>query len=162
MRSPMRFSIRLKRFRSNESSPLSQTKSCSEHPLSTTSPDTIDPFETTATTFGGRLEAARNAKGLSVARLGEKLGVKASSIEIWESGADTPRSNRIQMLAGLLNVSIVWLITGDSNGSTNVAETHTRPTIINDTLGEITQLKATLLDAHAKLEGLEQRLRAES
>jgi transcriptional regulator with XRE-family HTH domain len=129
--------------------------------LTTTNQDQLAQFETDATTFGGRLEAARNAKGLSITRLGEKMGVEAAKVELWESGADTPRSNRIQMLAGLLNVSIVWLITGESNGTTHIADTHARPTLINDTLGEIAQLKATLLDAHAKLEGLELRLQAE-
>ena len=98
------------------------------------------------------------AKGLTIARMGEKLGVEAAKVEIWESDGDTPRANRIQMLAGLLNVSIVWLITGESNGSTNIAETYARPTIVNDTLGEISKLKTTLLAAHAKLESLEQRL----
>ncbi len=102
--------------------------------------------------------AARNAKGLTVARLGEKLGVEAAKIEIWESDVEAPRANRLSMLAGMLNVSIIWLITGESNGTTNIAEAHDRPTIINDTLGEIAQLKTTLLDAHAKLESLEQRL----
>jgi len=126
--------------------------------LSTTSLDPIDHFETAAATFGGRLKAARKAKGLTIASMGQKLGVEAAKVATWESDDDTPRANRIQMLAGLLNVSIIWLITGESNGTTNVAETHDRPTIINDTLGEITQLKTTLLDAHAKLESLEQRL----
>ena len=129
--------------------------------MSTTTIDPIAQFETTATTFGGRLQAARNAKGLTIARLGEKLGVEAAKVEIWESDEDMPRANRVQMLAGMLNVSIIWLITGESNGTTHIAETHARPTIINDTLGEIAQLKSTLLDAHAKLESLEQRLQAE-
>jgi transcriptional regulator with XRE-family HTH domain len=126
--------------------------------LPTTVLDPIDHFETTVTTFGSRLQAARMAKGLTIARMGEKLGVEAAKVEIWESDGDTPRANRIQMLAGLLNVSIVWLITGESNGSTNIAETYARPTIVNDTLGEISKLKTTLLAAHAKLESLEQRL----
>ncbi len=126
--------------------------------MSTTTADPIDHFATTAPTIGGRLQAARNAKGLTVARLGEKLGVEAAKIETWESDVEAPRANRLSMLAGMLNVSIIWLITGESNGTTNIAEAHDRPTIINDTLGEIAQLKTTLLDAHAKLESLEQRL----
>ena len=130
--------------------------------MSTTSLDPIDHFATTAPTFGGRLQAARNAKGLTIARLGEKLGVEAAKVEIWECDAEAARSNRIPTLAGMLNVSIIWLMTGESNGTTHIAETHDRPTIINDTLGEIAQLKTTLLDAHAKLESLEQRLHAES
>ncbi len=129
--------------------------------MSTTTLDPIDHFATTAPTFGGRLQAARNAKGLTVARLGEKLGVEAAKVDIWESDTEAPRSNRIPTLAGMLNVSIIWLMTGESNGTTHIAETHARPTIINDTLGEIAQLKATLLDAYDKLESLEQRLQAE-
>ena len=117
-----------------------------------------DPFAITAATFGGRLQTARNAKGLTTTRFGEKMGVESAEIDIWENDEDMPRANRVQMLAGLLNVSIIWLITGESNGTTNVAESHERTTIINDTLGEIAQLKATLLDAHDKLESLEQRL----
>ncbi len=126
--------------------------------MSTTAQDTLAQFETDATTFGGRLQAARNAKGLTVARLGEKMGVETATVEVWESDESTPRPHRITILAGMLNVSIIWLITGESNGTTHIAESHARPTIINDTLGEIAQLKATLLDAHAKLESLEQRL----
>ncbi len=130
--------------------------------MSTTTLDPIDHFATTAPTFGGRLQAARNAKGLTVASLGEKLGVEAAKIEVWENDTEAPRTNRITLMAGMLNVSIIWLITGESNGTTHIAETHARPTIINDTLGEIAQLKTTLLDAYDKLESLEQRLQAES
>jgi transcriptional regulator with XRE-family HTH domain len=126
--------------------------------LSTTTQDQLAQFETDATTFGGRLQAARQAKGLTVASLGEKLGVEAGRVEVWESGVEAPLPHRISIMAGMLNVSIIWLITGESNGTTHVVEAHARPTIINDTLGEIAQLKTTLLDAHAKLESLEQRL----
>lgn len=130
--------------------------------MSTTTTDPIDHFATTAPTFGGRLQAARNAKGLTVARLGEKMGVEAANVEVWENDTQAPRPHRISILAGMLNVSIIWLLTGESNDTTHIAETNTRPTIINDTLGEIAQLKTTLLDAHAKLESLELRLQAES
>ena len=79
-------------------------------------------------------------------------------VEAWESDADAPRANRIQLLAGLLNVSIVWLISGEGNGTGHVADTHERPTGVNDALGEISQLKATLSGALDKLEKLEKRL----
>ncbi len=62
------------------------------------------------------------------------------------------------MLAGLLNVSIVWLISGDGNGSSGVAETFERPLGVNDALGEISQLKATLSGAVDKLDKLHDRL----
>jgi transcriptional regulator with XRE-family HTH domain len=131
-----------------------------EHSVSTTSIDQTTAFEENAATFGGRLQAARMAKGLTQAGLGEKLGVDLSAIAAWENDDREPRANRIQMLAGMLNVSIIWLITGESNGTDNVEQTHDRPAGINDALGEISQLKETLAGALEKLENLEQRLRA--
>ena len=126
--------------------------------MSTTSLETDDYFSETVATFGDRLEAAREAKGLTVASLAEKLGVDTRTVEAWENDADAPRANRVQMLAGLLNVSIVWLISGESNGTTHVEETYERPTGVNDALGEISQLKDTLSGALEKLEQLEGRL----
>lgn len=126
--------------------------------MSTTNLEQNDYFNETVATFGDRLEAARAAKGLTVESLAEKLGVDARTVEAWENDADAPRANRIQMLAGLLNVSIVWLISGEGNGTTYVAETYQRPTSVNDALGEISQLKAALSGALEKLEQLEKRL----
>lgn len=133
-----------------------------EHLVSTTSLEQDEYFSETVATFGDRLEAARQAKGLTVESLAEKLGVDARTVEAWENDADAPRANRVQMLAGLLNVSIVWLISGESNGSTNVAETYERPTGVNDALGEISQLKETLSGALTKLDALENRLQQEN
>lgn len=69
-----------------------------------------------------------------------------------------PRANRIQMLAGLLNVSMVWLVSGKGNGTSEVVDTFERPVGVNDALGEITQLKATLSAAVDKLDKLQERL----
>jgi len=120
--------------------------------------DKNDHFKDSIATFGDRLEAARDAKGLTVDGLAEKIGVEVRTIEAWESDADAPRASRIQMLAGLLNVSIVWLISGEGNGTSYVADTYERPTGVNDALGEISQLKTTLTGALDKLDRLEKRL----
>ncbi len=117
-----------------------------------------DYFNESVATFGDRLTAAREAKGLTVDGLAEKLGVDAREVEVWETDSDTPRANRTQMLAGLLNVSIVWLISGESNGSSHVADSFERPPGVNDALGEISQLKATLSGALDKLDRLDKRL----
>lgn len=130
--------------------------------MSTTSLEQDEYFSETVATFGDRLEASREAKGLTVESLAEKLGVDTRTVEAWENDADAPRANRVQMLAGLLNVSIVWLISGESNGTTHVEETYERPTGVNDALGEISQLKATLSGALAKLDQLESRLQQEN
>lgn len=127
--------------------------------MSTISLEKNDYFNDFAATLGDRLEAAREAKGLSVEGLADMLGVEAGKVTDWENDADAPRANRIQMLAGLLNVSIVWLISGESNGTSNVANAFDRPNGVNDALGEISQLKRTLSGALENLEKLERRLR---
>lgn len=63
-------------------------------------------------TMGGRLSRARDAAGLSVAQLARRLGVKSTTIQAWESDRSQPRSNRLAMLAGVLNVSLSWLLHG--------------------------------------------------
>ena len=126
--------------------------------MSTTSQDQNDYFNEANATFGDRLAAARQAKGLDVDGLSEKLGVDVRTVKVWERDADMPHANRIQMLAGLLNVSMVWLVSGEGNGTSEVADTFERPSGINDALGEISQLKAILLGAVEKLEKLEERL----
>ena len=127
-------------------------------PVSATPLAHDDYFNEDVATLGDRLESARMAKGLTVAGLAEKLGVSTKTVKNWENDGVAPRSNRLQMLAGMLNVSMVWLISGTGNGTSNVAETHDRPYGVNDALGEIAQLKSTLSDAVAKLEALEDRL----
>lgn len=121
--------------------------------------DQAETFQETAATFGGRLQAARETKGLTAQGLSEKLGVQPETIETWERDEDMPRSNRVQMLAGLLNVSMVWLINGESNGTSNVEDTFDRSVGVNDALGEIAQLKDMLSTALEKLAQLETRLR---
>lgn len=120
--------------------------------------DRNDHFHDSVATFGDRLEAAREAKGLTREGLAEKIGVAAHAVEAWESDTQSPRANRIQMLAGMLNVSIIWLISGEGNGSSQVADTFERPPGINDALGEISQVKETLTAMLDKLGRLEARL----
>lgn len=63
-------------------------------------------------TMGGRLSRARDAAGLTAAELARRLGVKTSTIQAWESDRSQPRANRLAMLAGVLNVSLSWLLHG--------------------------------------------------
>jgi len=63
-------------------------------------------------TLGGRLSRARDATGLSPAQLARRLGVQSSTIQAWESDRSQPRANRLSMLAGVLNVSLSWVLHG--------------------------------------------------
>lgn len=63
-------------------------------------------------TLGGRLSRARDAAGLTTAQLARRLGVKSSTIQAWESDRSQPRANRLPTLAGMLGVSLSWLLHG--------------------------------------------------
>lgn len=67
-------------------------------------------------TFGDRLAGARDGAGMTQAQLARRLGVKKATLVSWEDDVGEPRANRLSMLAGLLNVSISWLLTGEGEG----------------------------------------------
>ncbi len=69
-----------------------------------------------AATFGDRLAIARQHQQMDQSALARRLGVKLETVQNWENDRSEPRANRLQMIAGLLNVSIVWLMTGDGTG----------------------------------------------
>lgn len=75
-----------------------------------------DWYSDDAATFGDRLTAAREAAGLDVTGLATRLGVKVATLEAWEQDMKEPRANRLQMLAGMLGVSLTWLLTGQGDG----------------------------------------------
>jgi transcriptional regulator with XRE-family HTH domain len=63
-------------------------------------------------TLGGRIVTAREAQNLSTAQLARRLGVTTVTLQDWETDRAEPRSNRLITLAGVLNVSPSWLLTG--------------------------------------------------
>ncbi len=64
------------------------------------------------TTLGGRIESARTAQGLTAAQLASRLGVLTKTVRNWQSDRSEPRTNKLVTLAGILNVSVMWLMTG--------------------------------------------------
>jgi transcriptional regulator with XRE-family HTH domain len=67
-------------------------------------------------TFGDRLAGAREAAGLDQEALAQRLGVRLTTLQAWEEDMAEPRGNRLQMLAGMLNVSLTWLLTAEGDG----------------------------------------------
>ena len=65
-----------------------------------------------ADTLGGRIVNARDSQNLSTAQLARRIGVKTETVHGWETDRSEPRSNRLLTLAGILNVSPTWLLTG--------------------------------------------------
>ncbi len=63
-------------------------------------------------TLGERICKARDAIGLSTAQLARRMGIKTATLQGWESDRSEPRSNKLVLLAGVLNVSPTWLLVG--------------------------------------------------
>ncbi len=77
-------------------------------------------FSEDAATFGDRIVAARDAMGMTSAQLARRMGIKPATLQSWENDRSEPRANKLQMLAGLLNVSMVWLMSGEGPGMRTV------------------------------------------
>lgn len=78
--------------------------------------DENDWYGPDSATFGDRLAAAREAAGMTQSQMARRLGVKKATIAGWENDVSEPRANRLSMLAGMVNVSIRWLLTGEGEG----------------------------------------------
>ena len=112
-----------------------------------------------AATLGDRLVAARNFAGLTQTELATQLGVKVVTLDAWENDWKEPRANRLQMLTGLLGVSLRWLLTGVGEGPDNPEEANEIPSDINGMLTEMRRLRAQIAKSSVKLGELEKRLR---
>jgi transcriptional regulator with XRE-family HTH domain len=69
-------------------------------------------FTDDTATLGDRLTLAREAAGLDLNQLAQRIGVRPQTVRGWEEDRAEPRANRLQMLAGMLDCSLVWLISG--------------------------------------------------
>lgn len=118
-----------------------------------------DWFDPDATTFGDRLAGAREAAGMSQKDLSRRLGIKLRTLKAWENDISEPRANRLSMIAGLLNVSLSWLLTGHGEGpeTPEVGEDMARDML--DVLTEMRDVKIQIAAATDRLGRLEKSLR---
>ena len=107
-------------------------------------------------TFGDRLTAAREQASLTQADLARKLGVKKTTLVSWEDDLNEPRANRLQMLSGLLGVSLKWLLTGEGD---DVDVSDTTASADQAILSEIREIHTQLQNTTKRLAVLEKRLR---
>lgn len=112
-----------------------------------------------AATFGDRVAAARRAAGLTQENLSRKLGIKLKTLRDWEDDISEPRANKLQMMAGVLNVSLVWLLTGEGDGVDAALDSHDpdRPLRL-ELRDEVRRIQADLNTMLARLTRLEARL----
>mgnify|MGYP006304906299 CR=1 FL=1 len=110
-------------------------------------------------TFGDRVAAAREALGLTQAQLARRLGVKASTVASWENDRSEPRANRLQMLAGIMGVSIMWLLNGEGDGLDGPETPQDVPEDLAQILNDLRTLKVEQSRLAERAGRLEKRLR---
>ncbi len=112
-----------------------------------------------AATFGDRLAGAREAFGFSQKQLASHIGVKEKTVHAWEDDLSEPRANRLQMLSGVLNVSMRWLLTGEGVGLRE-PETTELPAEIVDLFTELREIRSQATAMAERVGRVEKRLRA--
>jgi len=110
-------------------------------------------------TLGDRLAAAREGQGLSQADLARRLGVREKTLAHWEDDASEPRANRVQMLAGMLGVSLRWLLTGEGDGPGDPDAVVEPPVAVAAYLAELRNIHTGMAALSARLGLAEKRLR---
>ena len=120
----------------------------------------MNDYSDAAATFGDRLVLAREAQGLTQTQLARRLGLRVETVRNWETDRSEPRANKLQMLAGFLNVSMIWLMTGEGEGGPS-SETEANDTV-TDLSSAIAELRTMRLEQRKLVERmgyLEKRLR---
>jgi transcriptional regulator with XRE-family HTH domain len=107
-----------------------------------------------ADTLGGRIVYAREAQDLTTSQLARRMGVKTETLHDWETDRAEPRSNRLLTLAGMLNVSPTWLLTGAGESPVDSLN-ETEMMHIRDSVVRMREQVLTLVE---ELEQLQKRL----
>ena len=106
---------------------------------------------TAEATLGGRIQMARDARGLTVTQVSRLMGVLPKTFSNWETDSSEPRFNQLHRLAAVLHVPPMWLIGGSGEG--NVVEDEEVAQPIDETAGLSRKLDR-LTDMHAKMAAL--------
>ena len=107
--------------------------------------------------FGERLRNAREASKMTQEEMAGHLGVRVSTVKDWESGEVDPRANRLQMIASLLNVPLLWLIGGSQKVPDYTEHGETRELLlrkIDDVAHKISDLERELRDLRVLAENI--------
>ncbi len=109
-------------------------------------------------TFGDRLVLAREAVGLTQAQLAGRIGIKVQTLRNWEEDRSEPRANKLQMIAGMLNVSMGWLMSG--LGEAPAASASDADGEVSAILSDLRGLRGEQARLAEKMARIEKRLRA--
>jgi len=116
-------------------------------------------FAADVATFGDRLAGAREAAGLGQEDLAQRLGVRLTTLQAWEDDMAEPRGNRLQMLAGMLNVSLAWLLTAEGDGLADPDAAQSLPPAVESALADVQSLRMQALALADAMDRTEKQLR---
>ena len=117
-----------------------------------------NPLTGPTSSMGSRLREARERTGTSAAALAEALGVNVTSIKAWENDKRTPRANKLVNIAGVLGVSVRWLLEGQAEPTRR----ESAPLSIETLRREVEQLRSHLSRAQSRLESMTSMLARQS
>ena len=118
-----------------------------------------DWFGPDAAIFGDRVAGAREAAGMTQSQLARRLGIKKVTLAGWEQDLSEPRANRLSMMAGVLNVSIVWLLTGEGDGMDGPAENVEMALDFSEILAELREIRSAMRANAERAARVEKKLR---
>lgn len=120
----------------------------------------LSDYTDETSTFGDRLTTAREALGLDQPTFAKRIGIKVQTLRNWEEDRSEPRANRLQMLAGMLNVPIVWLMSGQGDLPSALESERRVDEGLEACFGELRRLRHEQMQIVEKLGRLEKRMRA--
>ena len=141
--------------------PYLTTRTISTADMADTQMDTDSTdFSDGASTFGDRIVAARQSMGMTAEDLAWRMGVKPATLISWEEDRSEPRANKLQMLAGVLNVSMVWLMSGEGQGLRAGEAAPEGADAMLKIIGELRSIREAQSDLMSRTRRLERRLLA--
>ena len=118
----------------------------------------FDWFGPDAATFGDRVVGARENSNMTQGQLSRRLGIKLATLQAWEEDRSEPRANKLQMLSGMLNVSLPWLLSGQGIGPDEPIQKPVQNDI-SIILLEMRSIKTQMNQTADRLSRLEKQLR---
>jgi transcriptional regulator with XRE-family HTH domain len=118
------------------------------------------------TLLGERIAKARQAKGLTPKQLSQRLGIKKTTLQHWESERSAPRANRLTQLSGILDVPLLWLIGGADAPTGMNAPDLSETTAIESKLRRaetlVNELSSLLVDIRAQARRVQREIDSEN
>ena len=117
---------------------------------------------TIESTMGSRIEQARVQIGLGSSQLANRTGVKRKTLENWENDRSEPRAEKLIKLSGILQVPLIWLLTGEtpsgSKATPKASETNNITQKLERAIALQQDLAALLMEISADVARLQREL----